>query len=159
MRDGEEVISSPYIRWMESVFRDSGEISGTGNVVCVPLTSTSSNDFCDVGYKQNDPLHVRFTKIDSTIYLNEGKCFRDLESEKNLPCERLLTRTLRMPCCTHYKIAAYTPDSTAVVIDVTPIFTTDMKEFAFLPTTIMGLIQLNSVFNKDGVAFRRSQGV
>ena len=51
-----------------------------------------------------------------------------------------------------YKIAAYTPDSTAVVIDVTPIFTTDMKEFAFLPTTIMGLIQLNSVFNKDCVA-------
>lgn len=39
-----------------------------------------------------------------------------------------------------------------MVIDVTPIFTTDMKEFAFLPTTIMGLIQLNSVFNKDGVA-------
>ena len=27
-----------------------------------------------------------------------------------------------------------------------------MKEFAFLPTTIMGLIQLNSTFNKDGVA-------
>ena len=39
------------------------------------LTSTSSNDFCDVGYKQNDPLHVRFTKIDSTIYLNEVNAF------------------------------------------------------------------------------------
>ena len=115
------------------------------------LTSTSSNDFCDVGYKQNDPLHVRFTKIDSTIYLNEVNAFVT-SNPKEPSLQKAIDKNFADAVLYSYKIAAYTPDSTAVVIDVTPIFTTDMKEFAFLPTTIMGLIQLNSVFNKDGVA-------
>ena len=115
------------------------------------LTSTSSNDFCDVGYKQNDPLHVRFTKIDSTIYLNEVNAFVT-SNPKEPSMQKAIDKNFADAVLYSYKIAAYTPDSTAVVIDVTPIFTTDMKEFAFLPTTIMGLIQLNSTFNKDGVA-------
>ena len=115
------------------------------------LTSTSSNDFCDVGYKQNDPLHVRFTKIDSTIYLNEVNAFVT-SNPKEPSLKKAIDKNFADAVLYSYKIAAYTPDSTAVVIDVTPIFTTDMKEFAFLPTTIMGLIQLNSVFNKDCVA-------
>ena len=115
------------------------------------LTSTSSNDFCDVGYKQNDPLHVRFTKIDSTIYLNEVNAFVT-SNPKEPSLQKAIDKNFADAVLYSYKIAAYTPDSTAVVIDVTPIFTTDMKEFAFLPTTIMGLIQLNSTFNKDGVA-------
>lgn len=115
------------------------------------LTSTSSNDFCDVGYKQNDPLHVRFTKIDSTIYLNEVNAFVT-SNPKEPSLRKAIDKNFADAVLYSYKIAAYTPDSTAVVIDVTPIFTTDMKEFAFLPTTIMGLIQLNSTFNKDGVA-------
>ncbi len=115
------------------------------------LTSTSSNDFCDVGYKQNDPLHVRFTKIDSTIYLNEVNAFVT-SNPKEPSLQKAIDKNFADAVLYSYKIAAYTPDSTAVVIDVTSIFTTDMKEFAFLPTTIMGLIQLNSTFNKDGVA-------
>ena len=115
------------------------------------LTSTSSNDFCDVGYKQNDPLHVRFTKIDSTIYLNEVNAFVT-SNPKEPSLQKAIDKNFADAVLYSYKIAAYTPDSTAVVIDVTPIFTTDMKEFAFLPTTIMGLIQLNSTFNKDSVA-------
>lgn len=115
------------------------------------LTSTSSNDFCDVEYKQNDPLHVRFTKIDSTIYLNEVNAFVT-SNPKEPSLQKAIDKNFADAVLYSYKIAAYTPDSTAVVIDVTPIFTTDMKEFAFLPTTIMGLIQLNSTFNKDGVA-------
>ena len=115
------------------------------------LTSTSSNDFCDVGYRQNDPLHVRFTKIDSTIYLNEVNAFVT-SNPKEPSLQKAIDKNFADAVLYSYKIAAYTPDSTAVVIDVTPIFTTDMKEFAFLPTTIMGLIQLNSTFNKDGVA-------
>lgn len=115
------------------------------------LTSTSSNDFCDVGYKQNDPLHVRFTKIDSTIYLNEVNAFVT-SNPKEPSLQKAIDKNFADAVLYSYKIAAYTPDSTAVVIDVIPIFTTDMKEFAFLPTTIMGLIQLNSTFNKDGVA-------
>ena len=115
------------------------------------LTSTSRIDFCDVGYKQNDPLHVRFTKIDSTIYLNEVNAFVT-SNPKEPSLQKAIDKNFADAVLYSYKIAAYTPDSTAVVIDVTPIFTTDMKEFAFLPTTIMGLIQLNSTFNKDGVA-------
>ena len=115
------------------------------------LTSTSSNDFCDVWYNQNDPLHVRFTKIDSTIYLNEVNAFVT-SNPKEPSLQKAIDKNFADAVLYSYKIAAYTPDSTAVVIDVTPIFTTDMKEFAFLPTTIMGLIQLNSTFNKDGVA-------
>ena len=115
------------------------------------LTSTSSNDFCDVGYKQNDPLHIRFTKIDSTIYLNEVNAY--VTSNPNEPSlQKAIDKNFADAVLYSYKIAAYNNDSTAVVIDATSIFTTDMKEFAFLPTTIMGLIQLNAVFNKDGVA-------
>ena len=115
------------------------------------LTSTSSNDFCDVGYKQNDPLHIRFTKIDSTIYLNEVNAYVT-SNPKEPSLQVAIDKNFADAVLYSYKIAAYNNDSTTLVIDVTPIFTTDMKEFAFLPTTIMGLIQLNAVFNKDGVA-------
>ena len=115
------------------------------------LTSTSSNDFCDVGYKQNDPLHIKFTKIDSTIYLNEVNAY--VTSNPNEPSLRkAIDKNFMDAILYSYKIAAYNGDSTAVVIDVTPMFTTDMKEFAFLPTSIMGLIQVVTSFNKDGSA-------
>ena len=111
------------------------------------VTNVTSPEFCDIGYKANNPLHLKFTKRDSSIflrYVSTGVTTDNLQKAMN--------NVYGDPILYAYDVKAYNPDSTAVVIDVTPIFTTDMKEFAFLPTTIMGLIQLNSVFNKDGVA-------
>lgn len=99
-------------------------ISGTGNVVCVHVDLDFSNDFRDVGYKQMT-RYVRFTKIDSTIYLNEVNAF--VTSIRRTFLRKAIDKNFADAVLYSYKIAAYTPDSTAVVIDVTPIFTTDER--------------------------------
>lgn len=33
-------------------------------------TNMTSPEFCDLGYKANDPLHLKFTKRDSSVFLH-----------------------------------------------------------------------------------------
>lgn len=86
------------------------------------ITAISNNGFGSVGEKPYDPLHVRFTRLDSTINLcavNTNYISRD----KNIS-ERIVEST--MPAVMEsFKIEAYNPDSTAVVIDVTNYFLSD----------------------------------
>ena len=33
------------------------------------VTNVTAPDFCDIGYKANQPLHLKFTRRDSTVFL------------------------------------------------------------------------------------------
>lgn len=108
-------------------------------------TNMTSPEFCDLGYKANDPLHLKFTKRDSSVFLH---CISSTVTTDNL--QKAMNNVYGDPILYAYDIKAYNFDSTTVVIDMTPLFTTDVKELSCLANAMMGgLIQISSSFKKD----------
>lgn len=86
------------------------------------ITKITNNGFGSVGEKPYDPIHVTFTKLDSTINLCEVNTSYT-SNDKNIK-ERIAASTTpaALQC---FKIKAYNADSSAVVIDVTDYFLSD----------------------------------
>lgn len=92
-------------------------------VLIATVGSDNSNSmFCTNGYKENAPMHVRFNIEDSTVYMYKPNASAefDLESERK---KIILKRNYREPILETYKILAYNNDKSAVVIDMTQMFT------------------------------------
>ena len=90
------------------------------------VTNVTSPEFCDIGYKANNPLHLKFTKRDSSIflrYVSTGVTTDNLQKAMN--------NVYGDPILYAYDVKAYNPDSTAVVIDMTTLFTTNVKDLSF----------------------------
>ncbi|MDR1415094.1 MAG: zinc-dependent metalloprotease [Odoribacteraceae bacterium] len=112
------------------------------------VSSVSMPDFCDVGYKPTSPLHVKFTRTDSTVYLRQ---ISSSATTDNL--QKAVSKNYGDAILYAYGVKAYTADSSAVVIDVTTLFTTHVKPFDFFGDGMMGgLIKITSVIKKEGCA-------
>lgn len=88
-------------------------------LMLLPRQNPSNSEIATVGYKPNDPLHVKFNKIDSTIVLQEVNAITEGDPQLKLALER----NYMDPFMKKYKIEAYNADSTAVMIDMTTMFT------------------------------------
>ena len=110
------------------------------------LTETSDAMFGDVGYKQNDPLHVRFVMGDSCIYLKNITTSATIDPG-NEALQNAVNRSYADAIVASYKIETYNNDRSAVVVDMTELFTTDVKDFSFLPR--MGMLSVTGDFRKE----------
>lgn len=97
-------------------------ILGKDMLIGSTVTEITNNGFANVGEKPHDPMHVRFTKMDSTINLRQVVCAYTSE-DKNL-MERIATSTVPA-IIENFEIKAYNTDSTAVVIDMTDFLLSD----------------------------------
>ncbi|MDR1793306.1 MAG: zinc-dependent metalloprotease [Bacteroidales bacterium] len=114
------------------------------------LASTPSEvselGYADIGYKSTGTLHVKFTRIDSVIYLckiNTRRVTNDTNISKALKITNL------DPVLYAYTIKAFNGDSSAVVIEVSEPFCSDAKIFNFFKDMASGLIKTTATFNKD----------
>ena len=103
------------------------------------VTEITNNGFANVGEKPHEPMHVMFTRTDSTINLRQVTCAY-MSKDKNLQ-ERI--KTSMMPAIIeNLAIKAYSPDSTAVVIDMTNFLLSDNEQLnpfsAYAPVTWSG---------------------
>ena len=109
------------------------------------VTNVTSPEFCDIGYKANSPLHLKFTKRDSSIflrYVSTGVTTDNLQKAMN--------NVYGDPILYAYDVKAYNPDSTAVVIDMTTLFTTNVKDLSFFADAMMGgMVKISSSFKKE----------
>ena len=110
------------------------------------LTETSDAMFGDVGYKQNDPFHVRFVMGDSCIYLKNITTSATIDPG-NEALQNAVNRSYADAIVASYKIETYNNDRSAVVVDMTELFTTDVKDFSFLPR--MGMLSVTGDFRKE----------
>ena len=97
------------------------------------VTEITNNGFANVGEKPHEPMHVMFTRTDSTINLRQVTCAYMQERIK----------TSMMPAIIeNLAIKAYSPDSTAVVIDMTNFLLSDNEQLnpfsAYAPVTWSG---------------------
>ena len=103
------------------------------------VSETSSNDHGVVGYKSKTPLHVMFTKegfksvqlcLVNDVYSGDGK---------DAGIDEAVRRSTIPGIYRAFKIEAYNPDSTAVVIDVTKLFMEDNDDLTpFDPYSTFG---------------------
>lgn len=103
------------------------------------VTEITNNGFANVGEKPHEPMHVMFTRTDSTINLRQVTCAY-MSKDRNLQ-ERI--KTSMMPAIIeNLTIKAYSPDSTAVVIDMTNFLLSDNEQLnpfsAYAPVTWSG---------------------
>jgi hypothetical protein len=112
------------------------------------VSSVSSTGFCDVGYKPTTPLHVKFTRSDSTVYLRQVAASVTTDN-----LQKAVSKNNSDAILFSYGIKAWTPDSSAVVIDMTTLFTTHVKAFDFFGDGLMGgLLKVTSAIKKEGCA-------
>ena len=96
-----------------------------GRDILMASTPSATNDpaVVNVGYKANDPVHVRFTMIDSVILMNDCTTFRTFdqtpEMEEAAVANFIDVRRLK------FKREAYNKDSTAVVFEAGSILTNE----------------------------------
>ncbi|MEY8591719.1 zinc-dependent metalloprotease [Butyricimonas hominis] len=126
---------------------------GRDMLLASTLTSASDNLLCEVGYKPEDPLHVKFTRTDSSIYLrrvNTKATYNEREEGMKIALERSLTD----PVLKRFKIETYNNDSTAMVFDVTDFFARHNDMLPSLPKSYGGFISIKSSPNSEGEALR-----
>lgn len=92
------------------------------DLLLASTTSESSNSrLAMVGYKKNDPLHVKFVKMDTTIVLQAVNAGIEGDEELGLA----IKRNYMNPFYKKYPVEAYNNDSTSVVFDMTDMFIGD----------------------------------
>ena len=92
------------------------------DLLIASTTAESSNSrLATVGHKINDPMHVRFVKMDSSMILESVNSRVECDVELKLA----LQRNYMNPFYKKYVIEAYSNDSTSVVIDMTEMFIGD----------------------------------
>lgn len=85
--------------------------------------SESSNPmFCTNGFKENAPRHIKFTLEDSTVYMRRINASLDCRVDEARG-ELLKRKNFIDPMMEAYKVEAYNKDSSAVVINLTSLFT------------------------------------
>jgi len=125
-----------------------------GRDMLLGSTVSEINDNGDalVGQKPINPLLVRFEKHDSTVQLLRVTALNAVVDDQWEGVKQALKINTIPAVFQVFKIEAYTPDKSAVVLDVTPLFITDMIPLQpFDPNganMILGLVKRKSTFEE-----------
>ena len=125
------------------------EYLGRDMLLASTLTSASDNLLCEVGYKPEDPLHVKFTQTDSVVYLRKVNT-KATYNEREAGMKKALERSLTDPMLKKFSIETYNNDSTAIVFDVTAFFARHNDMLPSLPKSYGGFISIKSSPNSEG---------
>lgn len=100
------------------------------------ITETTNNLFGSVGEKPTEPLCVQFTKTDTIISLRQVNHAYTTELEN---VAHRIQESMKPAVMYNSGVLAYSPDSTAVVFDMTEFFLTDDEQLspfsAYAPIT------------------------
>ncbi len=112
----------------------------------VTVSSVSDPEISQIGFKYEDPIHVRFSQKDSVIVLSEinDNMFR---YQQTAEMNKSLDQNYQDVDLTTFPIKAYNADSTSVVLDLTNLFLTNDKLFPSL--------QKNNFWYRLNVSARR----
>ena len=116
------------------------------------VTEISDNGDAVVGQKPKEPLHIQFTKIDSTIQLRQIFNY-SITRKQDENIAKAIEKANIGAIIGVYKIEAYNPDSTAVVIEITKLFVGDNKALEpideYGANTYGGLLSRTSRYQPD----------
>ncbi len=112
-------------------------------LIASTISETSNPNFCTVGYKPADPMHVRFDLQDSTIFLRKVNAIVEY-NEKEANLKEAVEKNYIDPYMQKYTLEAYNADSSAIVFDVSPLFVVNVPELTPVPNMSAGMISISS---------------
>ena len=120
-----------------------------GRELLLASTTTSSTDHtvCTNGFKENTPLHIRFTLKDGSIQLRKVNALYETESDK-AEVRQAIRQNFNDPVIATYKILAYTPDSLAVVFEMTGIFLNEEPQLSPIPQE-SGVMRVTAAYTSN----------
>jgi hypothetical protein len=89
------------------------------------LSEITGGQFGDIGYKQQPPLHIRFTARDSTLYIRQIAQRPTTDYMK----KAALDKVSGDPVLWSFPIAAWSPDKTAVVVELSDLLLDNPSQF------------------------------
>ena len=106
-------------------------------LIGVTLSSISNPQLGMVGFKNSNPVHMRFAQRDSAIVLEAVNSEPHLISPHQGKAERArLQQSYTDLALYKFPIRAWNKDKTTVVVDVTSLFTTDQKYFRLMARSV-----------------------
>lgn len=112
------------------------------------ISEASDNNLCAIGYKPKDPMHIKFTKTDSTIFMREVNVSATCNPQEG-HMKEVMARSFMDPIIGSYKIYCYTNDSSAFLLDMTSLFTGNSERLAPISSG-GGMVEITAVFNSAG---------
>ena len=112
------------------------------------ISEARDNNLCAIGYKPKDPMHIKFTKTDSTIFMREVNVSATCNPQEG-HMKEVMARSFMDPIIGSYKIYCYTNDSSAFLLDMTSLFTGNSERLAPFSSG-GGMVEITAVFNSAG---------
>lgn len=127
------------------------EYLGREMLIASTVTKSSDAELASIGYKPTKPLHVKFTKVDSTIFMNQVTVQPDYNKQ-----DKYMARAVELsgldPVLNSWSMTCWNKDSSAVVFDATALLAGDYAKLAPIKSK-SGLISTTASYNGDGRAF------
>ena len=95
------------------------DIFGRDVLIATTISEISNNGVGSVGYKPQKPLHCRFVKIDSVVYLTRVNILPDHKRSEEM--SEAVRKNNIDPVMMKFKTACQTPDSVGTVFEITQI--------------------------------------
>lgn len=124
---------------------------GREMLIASTISEASDTNMGTIGYKPKDPIHVKFTRIDTTIYLSEAPV-PPLYDKNDPHMTRAIGRSSLPAVITSFKFICYNRDSSAMVVDMTKFFAGDNAQLAPISNSTSGLISITGKFKSEGSA-------
>ncbi len=120
-------------------------------LIASTVSEISDNRFGNVGEIPHPAVHVIFSLADSAVNMLSGANSICITGDKNI--EQRLALNMKAPILEKYKVLAYNPDSSAVVIDMTNFFVSDKEYldpfYPHSPALAGGQRQLDKSFSRE----------
>jgi hypothetical protein len=94
------------------------------------ISKVTHPQWMDVGNKVSNPILVRFSIIDGSLFLRKSNSNNMVYNKNNTLLSKAVNATYMDTYIAKYKIEKYTADSSAVVVDVSSLFLGDVKEIS-----------------------------
>lgn len=127
------------------------ETIGSEMLIASTISEASDTNLGTIGYKPLDPIHVKFTRIDTTLYLSEAPV-PPLHDKNDPHLTKAIGRSTLPAIITSFDFVCYNRDSSAMVVDMTKFFAGDNARLAPISDSNNGMISIIGKFKKEGSA-------
>lgn len=123
------------------------DIFGRDVLIATTISEISNNGVGSVGYKPQKPLHCRFVKIDSVVYLTRVNILPDHKRSEEM--SEAVRKNNIDPVMMKFKTACQTPDSVGTVFEITPLLKKSVEPLSPIPNKSSGGISTKIVWDDD----------
>lgn len=122
---------------------------GREMLIASTISEASDTNLGTIGYKPTDPIHVKFTRIDTTIYLSQA-VVPPVHDTHDPHMSKAIGRSTLPPIMHSYPLVCYNRDSSAMVIEMTKFFSGDNELLAPIKSTKGGVVNITGKFKSEG---------